>query len=458
MNGVAQGMLEWYKLVSPNGGAFSAKKENKVVFPIVKFEHLKKILLTLLDNNGKGMSREELSRKTNLGKSLLSNSIPILKELELINSFGSVKGDLLHLTPNGELLAICLKKDDKVILKDLTQNVLNKSKVLRKAYLLLISNINLTPYELGVKLAEEFGKKWDTRSTYGAVGRSCIEILRGFGLIDYKIKRGKQHRFKVRDYRLIPTASANKIFSILSRIDNIVEIPSEIIKTQKEQEQFKTLVDLKLVENIGNRTFRLSELGRKLKREIENGNGSEVFRDAILRHKPSVDAIAKLKEKGVFNWKVVGEVIEEINEEQYKEVTRNDYGKKFLSWLKRANIVEEVSRGKYRIRKSCFCEHVFYIGDNLEPKLLEEDNEMTVEGGNTKLAEKQEQITTELINSDFDIAIADGRIFIKWEKKIGDEVIVGIEDVTSKLNGKRLGYGEIMFKDGVTFIKSANQG
>jgi len=430
----------------------------KVVFPLVKFEHLKKILITLLDSSDKYLSREELSKRAGLSLSLLSNCLPILKELGLIKSNG-VRKDYLTLTPDGVVLATCLKNDDNDTLKELAQRLIAKSKVLQKAYFMLVSNKNITPLELGIKIAEEFDKKWDSRSTYGAVGRACIDILRGLNLIDHNLKtRGKRY-YGLQEDKLMPTASANKIFSMLRRIQGEVSI-SDVASTPKEKEEFKTLIALNLVERLNGTIFKLSVIGERLKKEIENnGRSSDVFKEVILNHKLSLVAIEKLREVGVFDWKTVGNVIEQINGEKYKDSTKKGYGTKFLTWLKKSNLVEEVSHGKYRLRDEnefntwChLCGRCVEVG-NME--INAKDSKIVSESERESESSIEEQVISQLRDSEFDIAILNGRIFIKWEKKVGNEIVVGVEDITSRFNGKSLGAAEdIVHKDGITFIKS----
>jgi|GEM_PF-4648050 hypothetical protein len=430
-------------------------KNKEVVFPIqVNFRNIKKVLLTILGRNREGIHKEELQKETGLSTGVLANTIPIMKELKLISSY-RVKRGSIRLTREGEILAVHLKSDDKTAIKNEAKSLLNNSAVLSKAYSILRSYQDITPLELGKKLAEEFNKTWDTDFTYNAVGRSCIDILSGFYLVD----RARYFRrdYSRREDKFIPFASANKILELLQKINSEIN-PSIDLKTPKEKEEFKSLIDLNLVEKADDGKFKLTESGVKLRKEIgNNGECKRIFREVILKHTPTIKIMEKLKNVEVINLWKVGDTIEEINEEKYAEITKKGYGSKFLSWLKKADVVEEIGRGKYCIKDDIFPSKQFTIeGTRQIEGVGEGSGELSFDKESTQIKSEEVLIKNNLKNSEFDIAITgDRKIFVKLERNIEDIKIIDIKDATSELREVEMN-GKTIVKDNAIFIKLQN--
>ena len=333
------------------GSVSEFRNHENLSFPLAKFEYIVKILLTIDDlckeNGGKAnITLEQLAKELNIGMSLLSNNIPTLKNLKLV---GSVGQRFLFITERGKQFADAIRHNDIKKIQKIGQDAVKDWKVLNKAYEILKKKPDIDPYDLGFILAKEFNKEWSHPATYAAVGRSCIDILKGFRLIEYKkdFKRG----FKIRESVLKPYASVNTILNYLKYINDTIEIPNEYINTTKQIDQFKALIDLKLVEQIDKNKFKLTELGKKLKEKIESEEAHALFKQILMSHEASRDAILRLKELKKFNWRILGDIIEEINNERYTENTKRGYAVKFLTWLKFADLVEEVEHGLYRIKE-----------------------------------------------------------------------------------------------------------
>ncbi len=415
---------------------FELKSYENLSFPLAKFEYIMRILLTIdnlcKENGGKAnITSGQLAKKLNISTSLLSNNVPTLKNLKLIGSVGK----FLFITERGKQLADAIRHDDIEKIRKIGQNAIKDWKVLNRAYEILKEKQDIDPYDLGLKLAKEFNKEWDHPSTYATVGRSCIDLLTGLHLIEYK-KDFK--RFKIRESVLKPHASANTILNYLRYINDIVEIPNEYIRTAKQRDQFKALIDLKLVEPIDKNKFKLTALGKKLKEKVGSVEASTIFRYILMNHRASREAISRLKELKRFNWRILGDIIEEINNETYAESTKGGYGKKFLTWLKFAGLVEEVDWGWYRIKKN---NEVKNVGESV--------------GGEIMKSTEMQDVLEEFKRSEFDLLIWKDRKFVKFTSNIkkNGQPIVEVIEYSDKLDELKLENCTTKIREDKVFIK-----
>lgn len=329
-------------------------READIVFPTTRFSHVEKILLAL--DGRRETERENLVRITNLGRSVLSNAIPILKDLGVLGS-KSISRDKLVLTPKGKELVQRIKTNKKKEINFLVRDLLENSTVLNEAYEILRNNPSVNSFELGCQLAEEFNKKWKHPNTYRVVGRSCKSLLNGFGVIKCQVTERPEREYGTqRHSELLPTSSSNKILTFLRKapVNKPFKIPFEqkkVKQMQKFMTEFNSLVDLGLVRHVAEKYFELTEIGKKLNQAENPAEESLIFREILVNYEPALKVIKRLEEIGMpFGWHKVGEVIDECFGKKRKDSTLRGYGIKFLTWLKKADIIiDNDEYGKYRL-------------------------------------------------------------------------------------------------------------
>ena len=407
-------------------------------------------MLAVFDD-GEFLRRKEISQKASLSLSVLSETLPITKRLGLLGKrLGNHK---YFLTPLGKEIIEDIKKEEEEKLAPLGRELIKKSKVLEEGYKILTEKENLTYDELGLRLAEKFGKKWNHPFTYRAVGRSCVDILSSFHLIKKDVRRdkeGKEGRAR-RGYFgkqrhenvLIPTAGTAFIFSTLKtlRKDGGNDI-SLLLNTQRKKENFKSLVDLGIVEHVGENKFELTEVGKQLKNAIGTNRENKVFRTILLKYPPVLGTINVLKEgEEEFSILDLANAIKKYNNSDWTNETGRSYAYKFLSWLKKADVIENGNYGHYRLTND-----YDQLGLNEKVGVIEE-------------METSEGIEQELENNEADMVFPTNEGYVKVEniERVRDVIIsksLRVSKITeaSELKGKTF-KAEITIKDTVMLIK-----
>ena len=409
-------------------------------------------MLTAFED-GELLQRKELSKKTYLSLGVLGDILPITKRLGLIaKKLGNHK---LFLTPLGKETLDAVENEKREKLTLLGNEIIKKSNVIAEAYNILSEEENITYDKLGLKLAKKFNKKWEHPATYRSAGRSCVDILSSFYLIERHAKRHKGGKgggarggyFGKRRHEniLVPTAGTDYIISMLKTLEKEeANDISLLTDTQRKKENFKSLIDLELVERVGENKFELTEAGKQLKSTIGTIEENKVFRTILLKYLPALGTINILKEeKGAEEFSIwdLADTIKRYNNRNWKKSTVKVYAYKFLSWLKKANVIESGNYGRYRLTN----DH-----DKLE---LNEGKEVIEEMGTS------EEIKKELEKNEADMIFPSNAGYIKVEniEKVRDITIsksLRISRIIEEPKLKEKTFkAEITIKDTVTLIK-----
>lgn len=408
-------------------------------------------MLTTLSEKKEPLRVKEILQITSLSRGIVYDVLPVLGKLGFIGKkLGNHK---LFITPVGEEVVAAIKSEEKEKLISLGSELVKKSEVLEDAYKILKEE-DLNYAELGLRLAEKFGKKWHHPFTYRTFGRSCVDILSSFYLITKKVrihkggKGGRREDFgKLRHENvLFPSAGTDFIFSTLKILkkDEVNDV-SLLTDTARKKENFKSLIDLGLANRVGKYKFELTEAGKRLKDVIGTKGESRIFSSILLKYPPALDAINILKEeKGEEEFSIwdLADVIKKYNNSNWSEQTGKVYAYKFLSWLKEADMIENGNYGRYRLTK-----------DNDKLELYEKEEVME------QMEEDNKNLEEELKKNDADMAFSTSAGYIKVEniERVRDIIIsqsLRISRVTEEpeLKGKTF-KAEITIKDTVTLIK-----
>jgi hypothetical protein len=398
-------------------------------------------VLTTLSERKEPLHVGEILQITSLNRGVVYDVLPVLGKLGLIGKkLGNHK---IFITPVGEEFVAAIKNEEKEKVISLGSELIRKSKVLEEAYKILKEE-DLNYDELGLRLADKFGKKWHHPFTYRVFGRSCVDILSSFNLIQRKVRRYRVLYFgsKIHEKVLFPTAGTDFIFSMLKIFkEKQVNDASPLIRTTRQKENFKAIIDLGLVKRIGENKFELTEGGRQLKNAIGTKEENRIFRSILLKYSPALDAVNILKEeKGEEEFSIwdLADVIKKYNGSNWSKETGKVYAYKFLSWLKEANVIENGSYGRYRLTKDY---------DKLE---LYEKEEVIEE----EMEENYENLEEELKKNDADGIFPLDNFYIKIRKEWGIPISPTISKIVEEpeLKGKTF-KAEITIKEGIALIK-----
>jgi len=305
---------------------------------------------------------EELKILSKMGKSTLSNTLPIMREMGIIYAEGKRKPKY-RITSDGERLLRAVDANEMDELRRIGSTLIERSEILNETYYLVKNRGQSSPEEMGHLIAERLNIKWKGEITYKNVGRTCLSILAGFGLAKYKPKRTRGKKYGIEQHsKLVPLTHMNQITILLKcfDVDKVIDFDAQLL-SKKEKERmmakFKALIDLDLVKHIDNKVFGLSEHGIELKNSKDEDEERNQFRKILMRYKPLADFVEFLVNKNR-KWSAIemGKEIEEYNETVGQvDSTRKFYGGNLISWLKKAGIIEENDEwGKYRITRSFF--------------------------------------------------------------------------------------------------------
>lgn len=324
----------------------SQKKE--VTFPYAKAYHIKAMLLTL--NKTGEARRERLAKEMNASISTLSNTVPILETLGIIEI--PLRG-YIGLTNRGKQIVNGIKNEDVDRLQTLFKKILPDSEVLSFALDILKINPNIDGLQLGYKIADKFNKEWQSEAVYRLVGNSCIDILTNFNLIEIKyISRGSKGRYGTPDQGgLRPTASSHNIFKLMTIMNpnsptDLNQIPDS--KKQRFVMHFKMLIDLGIVEHVDDRKFKFTVMGKQLYENLNTERRHEIFRKLLFNSQPVIKTMIKLIESdNLIDSEEVANALQDINNANWTYNTKRPYGLKFLTWLKEAELVQKSMSRKY---------------------------------------------------------------------------------------------------------------
>ena len=348
-------------------------KKEYVTCPMTNFSTIKEILLTLESEHD--LKIKTLAEFTKKSVSAINNALPIMRELKLVRTTGRTTGrgnqGKIILLKDGERLVFFLKANDNEKIKEFAQKeLLQKSKILLESYEILKDDPEISSEKLGRLLNSKFEKstKWKLDVTYRNVGRTCMYILEGFQLIEYKGGHGrgrKKFRGKQRNV-LLPYMTADKIFDLLRKFKeegtwhftNLNQSPSERVRTLGYA---STLVDLGITRYIDTKNYilQLTQDGMKLKNTINDRERREIFQDILLKNHHVVEIIRMIKELNrEVGYMDVGEIVQKYNDTDWAPLTIRGYGIKILSWLRESDILEKNGEyGKYHISPSFLEKH-----------------------------------------------------------------------------------------------------
>ena len=339
-----------------SGGSYLQKK----VWPYTSYSTIIRFIDIVAKYDSEGVTKEKLQKILQLSKSSISNVLPTLKSLGLIELVG-YRHRTVRITSDGLNLSLAHSKGDIEATRELALRIVGRSPVLSSAYSVLRHDPAIGSRELAVRVGRDFHKTWTTQSSYRHVGRSMIDILSGLRLMP----EGIYHRINRRRYRgpssesLVPSVPAEGLFDYVSILDleeakSVVRPEASPRERSATMDRFRSLIDLGLAIPVGDMSFRLSPIGERIKRSIENRDSdelSELFSSVILAHPVSRRAIEKLSRMNIgVGWQEIGEEIAEENRRTWKENTKRIMGSRFLTWLRVSNIAKpNHEHGKYRI-------------------------------------------------------------------------------------------------------------
>jgi len=288
------------------------------------------------------------------GKSNLYNFLPTLELLELINY--NKKEKTVKLSNPGLKVRDDLSTNKPSQVSKVFKSIIENKEPFRMVIKLLDRKEVLRTDEIGKQLAFQYNKKWKNPVTFKAYGSSIAGIIAfsGFGyyskgIISLKRKSLISNKQKPN----FPSCSFNTIVKITTFISKIKEADLPTLKLElgnRVSNEIGVCVELGVIEKLAPNLYGITEKGFELVSSFNEIPRDQIWREILCESKYG-NLIPKLQDK-VINSSKLGEFLNRYLEGHWKtENTIKDYGKRFMTWLRGAKLLEKISNGEYRVLK-----------------------------------------------------------------------------------------------------------
>jgi DNA-binding MarR family transcriptional regulator len=316
--------------------------------PYVRMSQIKELIRKMPSGE---LTLKELGERFGLSKVL--NALPTLQLLGLCSY--DRKNKIIKLTDEGEKFRSFLITNDEKRAAEIIKPCVEKSEALSFIKMFLERRGHLSILEIGRELAFKFNKKWDNVLTYKTYGAACASILGFVGYGTYSRGILRKSEVKIAEVKITPPyAGFKKIFNIVRLVSTYGEVDLHVLATKLSTKEGRlsveiaNCVELGFLERPVPGRVAITALGRELVNPLNKSKISEIFRESLLQS-DFKKIIFQLLNK-TFNTKDLGEILKhQLGARWFDEQTIISFGKKFLNWLKSANLVEENKEGNYKI-------------------------------------------------------------------------------------------------------------
>jgi predicted transcriptional regulator len=303
------------------------------------------------------ISVDELSTLLGCGTSNINNVTPTLGVLGLID----IEKRIITITNDGFEFISSYNSDKIEIAREIIRKAMHESEALRFVKSLLDTRVQLTGEEIGRSVSDRFGKNWKNVLSYRSFGNSCASILgfAGVGYYNDGVLSLKPITTKSEAEFYPPEVGYQPIIRLLNALYPFERAKgSDLAKKLKAKEsrvakELSVCVTLGLVEKNVTGGYSVSERGRKL---IDPRSASDakaqVFLECLL-HSPYAEIISKLTQTDKeLTYESIGESIAYDLRRDWASLSKQIYGKKFVTWLNGANLLEKSGPNNFGLKKS----------------------------------------------------------------------------------------------------------
>ena len=329
----------------------------QVIVPYVGIDRVIEVLKIIYKKGTREISVEELSSLLGCGVSNINNVTPTLGVLGLID----IKKRIITITSDGFEFISSYNSDKTEIAKKVIRKAIDGNEALKFVKSLLDTRVQLTGEEIGTAISDRFGKKWKNVLSYRTFGNSCASILgfAGIGYYNDGILSLKPITTKSEADFYPPEVGYQPIIRLLNALYPFERAKgSDLAKKLKAKEsriakELTVCVTLGLVERNVSGGYSVSERGRKL---IDPRSASEVkaqvFMECLL-HSPYAEIISRLTQADKeLTYESIGESIAYDLRRDWSSLSKQIYGKKFVTWLNGANLLEKSGPNNFKLKST----------------------------------------------------------------------------------------------------------
>lgn len=332
------------------------KEMEKVTVPYVGIERVVRVLDAAIKEEAKEITITELASL--LGHpSSVRNVFPTLSLLGLAEVR---KRGVIAITSNGIEFINSFKSGEMGKAREIIKKGVENSEVLKFVKALLETRVQLTGEEIGRAISDRFSKNWKNLRSYQVFGRSCASLLgfAGFGFYRNGLLSSKPITTEAEAGPYTPEVGYLPIVQSLNALYPFAKAKiSDLTKKLKISERgvskrLHVCIALNLVERDVADSFKITENGiRIIDPLLSKAQKTLVFRKCLL-NSPYSKIILKISQTGKeLKYEDVGESLAYFMRREWNQATKKHYGKKFVTWLTNAGLVEKIGRNRFKLLK-----------------------------------------------------------------------------------------------------------
>jgi len=333
------------------------EKGQRIIIPYVGIDRVIECLKVVYRRGVREIDAKELSSLLGCGLSNINNITPTLRLLKL----AEVKGKKISITSDGMEFIKALSAGEAERAREIIKRGVEQSEVLQFIKSLLEARGQLTGEEIGRALADRFGKKWRAIASYRTYGNSCASIIgfAGFGVYHDGVLSLKSLTTSARVELHAPEVGYKSIIRLLKELysvnkSKIPELAKKLgIKEGRVSSEISVCVLLGLVSKDATGVYRVTDIGSRLIDPLlPREEKARAFRECLLSS-PYRELILRIAErKRELTCEDFGEGLAYMLRRSWTASTRELYGKKFVTWLTAADLIEKVAPNKFRFKEA----------------------------------------------------------------------------------------------------------
>lgn len=333
----------------------SMEKGRHIIIPYVGIERVVECLRVMYRRGVREVDAKELSSLLGCGLSNVNNITSTLRLLKL----AEVKDGRISITSDGMEFIRALNAGEVEKARKIIEKGVEQGEALQFVKSLLEARGQLTGDEIGRALADRFGKKWRAIASYRTYGNSCASIIgfAGFGVYRDGVLSLKSLTTPASVELYAPEVGYNSIIRLLRGLysvnrSRVPELAKKLgIKEGRVSSEISVCVLLGLVSKDATEVYRVTEAGSRLIDPLlPKEEKARVFRERLLSS-PYGELILEIAEKKrELTYEDFGEGLAYMLRRSWTALTKKLYGKKFVSWLIAADLIEKVAPNKFRFK------------------------------------------------------------------------------------------------------------
>ena len=332
------------------------KRRQHIIIPYVGIERVIECLKVMYRRGVREIDTKELSSLMECSLSNINNIIPTLRLLKL----AEIKGGKISITSEGMEFIRALNAGEIEKARKIVRKGIEQSEALQFVKSLLEARVQLTGEEIGRALADRFGKKWKAIASYRTYGNSCASIIgfAGFGTYHDGVLSLKSSTTQARVGLYAPEVGFKSIIRLLKGLyslkrSRIPDLAKKLgVKESRIASEISVCVLLGLVGKDATGAYQITDVGSRLIDPLlPREERARVFRECLLSS-PYGDLILKIAErKRELTYEDFGEGLAYILRRNWTALTKKLYGKKFVSWLNAAGLIEKIAPNKFKFKE-----------------------------------------------------------------------------------------------------------